>query len=308
MIFYEIELHYAHKLRFARHVEVSVYQNAFDRVPDFLELSLPTEGSVMYEYPDGEKELVEPGQFSPILSDLVCKMYAYPQKHQKHVTVITDITYSLTRHDSAHFSDLAALVLRVRDNGHLLIPYHMPLGQSLGAVTDKMQKIISLWASEKPSQRIEAIGAWYSLTALLTDLVLKTLDDSHMSHTPSTRRYADKAARYISDNLHTKLTTADIAASLGISEGHTERVFKAANGVGLMEYVNICRVKTAISLMENMHMSLKDAAHNVGIDDPSYMSRLFRHVTGFSCREYFKEQPTALKLGDLAHLSGGKKS
>ena len=46
----------------------------------------------------------------------------------------------------------------------------------------------------------------------------------------------------------------------------------------------------AIDLVDNRGLSLKDAAYNVGIEDPAYMSRLFKKVTGLSFREYFREK------------------
>ena len=81
-----------------------------------------------------------------------------------------------------------------------------------------------------------------------------------------------------------------IAQELGISEGYLHRVFKAAAGCSVLEYLNRKRVTVAIDLVDNRGLSLKDAAFNVGIEDPAYMSRLFKKVTGLSFREYFREK------------------
>ena len=43
--------------------------------------------------------------------------------------------------------------------------------------------------------------------------------------------------------------------------------------------------------METKNLSLKEAAYNVGIDDPAYMSRLFKKIIGLSVRDYFREKP-----------------
>ena len=43
----------------------------------------------------------------------------------------------------------------------------------------------------------------------------------------------------------------------------------------------------AIELISTRRISLKEAAYNVGIDEPAYMSRLFKKVTGISYHEYF---------------------
>jgi len=56
--------------------------------------------------------------------------------------------------------------------------------------------------------------------------------------------------------------------------------------MGITEYANRHRVGVAVSLMETRGLSLKEAAYNVGIEDPAYMSRLFKKVTGASYRDY----------------------
>ena len=46
----------------------------------------------------------------------------------------------------------------------------------------------------------------------------------------------------------------------------------------------------AVNLINNKNISLKEAAHSVGIEDPAYMSRMFKKITGLSYREYFKNK------------------
>ena len=64
-------------------------------------------------------------------------------------------------------------------------------------------------------------------------------------------------------------------------------------GTGIVNYINRQRIITLIELVENKNLSLHDASLSVGIEDPAYASRLFKKVTGLSCREYmgrkFKE-------------------
>jgi YesN/AraC family two-component response regulator len=59
---------------------------------------------------------------------------------------------------------------------------------------------------------------------------------------------------------------------------------------GVLEYINKRRVSVAIDLINNHHLSLKEAAYNVGISEPAYMSRLFKKVTGVSYLEYFRNK------------------
>ena len=86
------------------------------------------------------------------------------------------------------------------------------------------------------------------------------------------------------------VTIEDIAAQLGISAGYLHRIFRHVKNCSILDCLNRKRVIAAIELMENRNLSLKEAAYNVGIEDPAYMSRLFKKVTGLSCREYFRDR------------------
>ena len=111
-----------------------------------------------------------------------------------------------------------------------------------------------------------------------------------MALPPSEQAYAAKAVRYINLHYTRRLTVEDIAYHLGISEGYLHRIFKRVEDCSILTYLNRKRVYAAIDLMENRNLSLKEAAYNVGIEDPAYMSRLFKKTTGLSVREYFREK------------------
>ena len=57
-------------------------------------------------------------------------------------------------------------------------------------------------------------------------------------------------------------------------------------GKSIVEYANRYKVKTASELMTVKNMKLKDISSYVGIDDPAYMSRIFKKIMGVSFSEY----------------------
>ncbi len=97
------------------------------------------------------------------------------------------------------------------------------------------------------------------------------------------------SAFFLEKNYNRRLHVSEIARELQVSEGHFHRIFKKVHGMGITEYANRLRVGVAVSLMDERGLSLKEAAYNVGIDDPAYMSRLFKNVAGVSYREYIKK-------------------
>lgn len=194
----------------------------------------------------------------------------------------------MKKYDSESDCDVAQLKERVKNDRIILIPYHCYLEDYYNEVMSKLKKLSYLNASGNPRDSIEALSLWFSLTAILTDFVLKQLDNTQLGHKPSELFYVEKATQYINQNYKNNLTVQEIALHLGISEGYLHRLFKAVTKMGVLEYTNRHRISIAIQLMENKNISLNEAAYSVGIHDPAYMSRLFKKVTGLSYREYFR--------------------
>lgn len=66
--------------------------------------------------------------------------------------------------------------------------------------------------------------------------------------------------------------------------------------MGIIAFTNDYRMKIAQQLIEHSGLSLQEAALQVGISDPSYMSRLFKKTTGISYREFCQNQGKRLKI------------
>lgn len=209
-------------------------------------------------------------------------------ERQCHTTVGVDVEYRLRKHNSHIGVDTHSLTERIKSTQTILIPWAEQLGDKYYKVVNIIRNISYLHLCSTPTDEIRAIGQWYGLAALLTDFVLQKLDN--IDTPPSEEMYVQKAVSYINSHLTEKITVGEIAEFLQISDGYLHRVFKSIKGSGIVAYINQQRINAALSLMENRHLSMKKAAYNVGIDDPAYMSRLFRNVTGMSMREYLARQ------------------
>lgn len=290
MIFYEIELNGIPTFKIACSVEYESYKNRFHRPVDYLEISLCEQGRIVYKHSDGTEERTDAGDLIPIFSDTECESYAYMGEKQRHTTVAVTVPYTLRRYESESECDVSALENRMKNNCIILIPYHHPMGSAYEEILYSLKKICVYAYSEKPDGRLRALSEWYKLTAKLTDTVYSVLSRTRKNALPSELVYADKAIKIIADNYARRLTVGEIAANLGISEGHLHRIFRKVNGMGITEYINKHRISVAINLISERGLSLKEAAQNTGIDDPAYMCRLFKKVTGITYREYFGDK------------------
>ncbi|MBQ9116808.1 MAG: helix-turn-helix transcriptional regulator [Clostridia bacterium] len=287
MVFYELELLSLPQILFACSVEYDKYANRFSHPEDYLEISVCEQGRILFSYGDGSREIVSPGMLIPIFSDISCETSAFQNEKQRHSTVGVRVKYKLRRYSSERECDLPGLRERMKSGCIILIPYHEDMKDIYTELIHTVKKISAHSFSDSPGGRANALSQWYKLLGMLTEFVFKRLNEVSLEIPPSQLLYAAKAEKYIVDNYSRRISVSDIAARLEISEGYLHRIFRAAHGVGITEYINNYRVNVAIDLMQNRGLSLKEAALNVGIEDSAYMSRLFRKVTGVSCREYF---------------------
>lgn len=96
-----------------------------------------------------------------------------------------------------------------------------------------------------------------------------------------------QAIDYIETHLDEKIDLGDIAQKCYWSEGYFRSVFKDVTGLSPVEYLNRLRIVKSLEYMEKDQLMISEAAEKVGIYDPSYYSRLFKKVIGYSPR-YFK--------------------
>ena len=290
MIFYEIEMLSIPEIMFACSVDSKKYSNRFNCIKNFLELAVCEYGEILFEHKNGKTEVAVPGMQMVMTSTDAVQTSSHNTDTQRHSTVGVRMQYNMTRYKSEAECDLSALRERMKQKKILLVPYLEDLGDHYDKTLSLLKKISALHLSGNPSDRLSAISQWYALGALLTNFVLEKIEGMKSKLPPAALIYATKAQKYIQKWYMQPLSVKEIATEVGVSEGYLHRVFKDVFHIGILEYINRHRIFVAISLVENKNLSLNEAAANVGIEDPSYMSRLFKKVTGMSFRSYFSNK------------------
>lgn len=290
MIFYELKLKSPPQIEFACSVEYEKYKNSFDRRKNFLEISVCEQGRILCEYENGETEIVCPKSVLSVFSDTKVKLCAYRGEKQRHTTVGVIVEYDFIRYEDESECDVVELKKRMENSQIILVPHLNDASEIYDELLYRLKKIASHNFSETVSGRINAIAGWYSLVAFLTEYIYGKLTSAQFKITPSELAYANKATKYIQSNYKDKITVADIASEIGLSEGYLHRIFRKVNGMGVTEFLNKHRVAVAIDLIDSKKLSLKEASYNVGFDDPLYMSRVFKKVTGQNARRFFEEK------------------
>jgi AraC family transcriptional regulator len=88
--------------------------------------------------------------------------------------------------------------------------------------------------------------------------------------------------RHIDANLSERLSTADLAGLVCLSEKHFARAFKRSLGCPPHAYVVRCRIALAKELMLGAQPPLSQIAFACGLADQAHLCRIFRRFVGES--------------------------
>lgn len=100
-------------------------------------------------------------------------------------------------------------------------------------------------------------------------------------------RYVQAAMEYISENCgDSGLSIAQIAAELGLSEGHLSHLFKKETGITVGSFLTRCRIQKAMTLLKQGKLKVYEVADRCGYRDITYFSGTFKKLTGLSPSEY----------------------
>lgn len=95
-----------------------------------------------------------------------------------------------------------------------------------------------------------------------------------------------KAAAYIRANLGERFLLNDVAAHVGVSERHLQRLFHRLVGMTMRQFVIHSRVHAAAYELTHSRRSMADIALLFGFSDQAAFTNAFRRMTGMTPRDY----------------------
>ena len=217
---------------------------------------------------------------------------SFNNEHQRHITVGANVKHSCIKRNSESYIDIERIKKEILEKKIILIPDMVSLKEQHEEVANRITKIIRSFSSNDPRRSSYSLAHWFHLTSLLTEYVLNEIEKTANELPPSAMNYVEQAKRYIEKYYAKKIFVKDIAQILNISEGYLYDIFKKATGMSVLDYINHYRVNVVKQYVKTYNLSLYEAALQVGIEDPAYMSRLFKKVTGISYREFASKTET----------------
>ncbi len=91
---------------------------------------------------------------------------------------------------------------------------------------------------------------------------------------------------YIDEHLEEELTINQLANHLSMSPYYFANMFKQSVGIPPHQYITQSRIAQAKCLLKQRHLSIVDIAHQVGFQNQSHFTKVFRKYTGVTPRVY----------------------
>ena len=117
------------------------------------------------------------------------------------------------------------------------------------------------------------------------DAMNATLDGGGVRSDPRVYR----AKKYIEDNPHIFFGCEEVAAFCRISAKQLGRLFRASEGISLLEYIHVSKLDAAKELLSDKSLNERQIAQMLGFSSAEYFSRFFARLEGKLPSQYRHE-------------------
>lgn len=93
------------------------------------------------------------------------------------------------------------------------------------------------------------------------------------------------AKQYIREHICERLTLAEVAGAIGISQNYLSSLFRIYNGSGFSEYVAESKIQLAKEMLKKGNMKVYQVSEKLGFDNQQYFSKVYKKYTGYSPSE-----------------------
>ena len=174
-------------------------------------------------------------------------------------------------------------VLDEGQEGAFCLPHSLPL-TAREKIHDLLDEIIRLYMLE-PEKKWGLTGLFLQVLEEYSHIARRLYDKEFPNYSP----YVNRAKEYVYQNLHRPISEKEVAEHLGITPEYLCAVFKRANDMSLITFVNQAKLSRIRTEMERENLRLYEASMRYGYQDPNYVSRLYKRYFGKNITDFKKE-------------------
>lgn len=125
--------------------------------------------------------------------------------------------------------------------------------------------------------------------AWMFDSLDRFMDNMLENRSSMNLRVINKACDYIVKNYHRNISLEEVAQTVHLSPFYFSRLFKQEKGYNFVDFLTKIRIEKAKKLLQNPDFTAVRIAAEVGYQDASYFSRVFRQAMGMTPNQYRNE-------------------
>lgn len=144
--------------------------------------------------------------------------------------------------------------------------------------TSAYERVSSIAVIESINTRKQVLG-WL---AMLRNTLIDVVGNGDMPGNP----LAEKARRYVLNNVESNISLQDTAEHVGVSAGYLSTIFKREYNQSFVDFVNTTKIEHACCLLEEKELMVMEIAYRLGYENAYYFSKVFRKYMGMSPTDY----------------------
>lgn len=185
--------------------------------------------------------------------------------------------------------ELELLVTKNSLDGSTMYSIHQDFMQVVYTYLHKQEIQAHNLFSDKISQKLnqKADNSVFDMLKWIHFFTSRTID--YAEEVRRSDSIIDKAKKYIQEHYNEDITKNDVAATVFLTPDYLAKMFKAETGIAIKDFINHCRIGKAKELLRNSDASVSMIASEVGFDNFSYFSTIFKKLTGVSPQSFRKE-------------------
>jgi two-component system response regulator YesN len=141
------------------------------------------------------------------------------------------------------------------------------------------------WKRDSPEEAIRTSETIYRLEAWFLSWIEAYMDSASFKN-ERVRTEVAQARSHIHRNYKQKITVADIAGAIGLSESYLSHLYKKETGENLIDYMTKYRLEKAKRLLSETDLRTYEIAESIGFSEANYFSKQFKRYEGINPLEY----------------------
>ncbi|MBE6598431.1 MAG: helix-turn-helix transcriptional regulator [Ruminococcaceae bacterium] len=248
------------KLGFAHRYGTDVYNANLPPKPGLIEITYIHRGNICYEI-EGEMGIIPSDSVMITVYDRK-KHYFCSEAYHQHTTVGFFVDYE------------------ENSESGLVLPHCVSFKTPDNPIRSLLEQLVLQYNLNPDTPR--CLAMLFELLGKVSDIYQTELQQEE---TFGKEWYVTRAKQYIIENIEKPPHITDTAKHLDISTGYLSHIFKEITGQTVTQFINIVRIRRIEELVLSYGMDIREAGEQVGLNDPNYVSRLFRRVRGCTLSE-----------------------